>query len=112
MASIEYSPQAIEDLKELERRIKDDCGEKAASKKTRKLFTEISRLKQFPFSGVNLGGMIDVPTNYRYNFVEKNYVFNYIESQNVWIVRILDARQDFMYQLFGHDLKSTDEENN
>lgn len=112
MTMIEYSHQAVEDLKQIQSRIKVNWGDESATKILQNIFVQINRLKQFPFSGTNLAEMIDVPTNYRYIYVEKNYVFYYIDSDKVRIVRILNERQDFLYQLFERDLKSVDEEYN
>lgn len=112
MTMIEYSHQAVEDLKQIQSRIKVNWGDESAAKILQNLFVQINRLEQFPLSGVNLGEMIDVSTNYRYIYVEKNYIFYHIDSEKVRIVRILNERQDFLYQLFGHDVKSVDEEHN
>lgn len=46
-------------------------------------------------------GVYDVPTEYRYLFSEKNYVFYHLEFDKVRIVRVLNEQQDFMQQLFG-----------
>ncbi len=44
--------------------------------------------------------MIEVPTDYRYLFTEKNYVFYYLEADKIRVVRILNEQQDYMVQLF------------
>lgn len=111
MTMVEYSYQAVEDLKQIQSRIKANWGDDIATEILQKLFVQIKRLKQVPLSGVNLGEIIDMPTNYRYIFVEKNYIFYYIDSDEIRIVRILNEHQDFVYQLFGHDVKSIEEEN-
>jgi plasmid stabilization system protein ParE len=50
---------------------------------------------------VDLGKVIEVSTDYRYLFTEKNYVFYYLEADKIRVVRILNEQQDYMMQLFG-----------
>lgn len=51
--------------------------------------------------GRALSNIIDVPTDYLYLIVEKNYVFYRNEDNTVKIIRVLSTRQDFMSILFG-----------
>ncbi len=85
MPSIEYSPIALEDLQRIRDNISAIWGEAAAKIILKKITSDISRLKQHPVSGVDLGKIIDVQTDYRYLFSEKNYVFYYLEFDKVRI---------------------------
>jgi plasmid stabilization system protein ParE len=67
----------------------------------RKITADIRRLEQYPASGADLGKLVDAPSDYRYIFSEKNYVFYRIEADTIRIIRILNEQQDFMQQLYG-----------
>ncbi|MDF2651730.1 MAG: plasmid stabilization system protein, partial [Paenibacillus sp.] len=71
-----------------------------------KITSDIRRLEEYPASGVGLGKLIDVPTEYRYLYSEKNYVFYRLELNNIRIVRVLSEQQDYMQQLFGISVDS------
>lgn len=105
MAKIEYSPMALEDLKEINEYVMINWGESVAKRILGKIISDIRRLEQYPALGVDLGNMIDVPTKYRYIFSEKNYIFYYLEADKVRIVRVLNEVQDYMEQLFGKGLE-------
>lgn len=109
MANIEYSPQALEDLLLLREYISTEWGEKVAEKILSKIIKDIRRLEQFPLSGINLGKIIDVPTDYRFLFSEKNYIFYHLEFDKVRIVRVLNEKQDYMQQVFGISLESDED---
>ncbi|HHX62801.1 MAG TPA: type II toxin-antitoxin system RelE/ParE family toxin [Epulopiscium sp.] len=101
MHQIEYSPMALEDLREISNYLISNWGESLAKKALGKITSDIRRLGKYPALGVDLGKTIDVPTKYRYIFSEKNYVFYYVETNKIRIVRVLSERQDYMEQLFG-----------
>lgn len=106
MAKIEYSPMALEDLKEINKYVMANWGEDVAKRILGKITSDIRRLGQYPTLGVDLGSMIDVPTKYRYIFSEKNYIFYYFEDDKIRIVRVLNEVQDYMRQLFGKSSES------
>jgi toxin ParE1/3/4 len=101
MPKVEYSPKALEDLQYINDYIITNWGQDSAQKILKKITANIRRLEEYPVSGVELGKLIDVQTDYRYIFLEKNYVFYRIEYEKVQIVRVLNEQQDFMKQLFG-----------
>jgi toxin ParE1/3/4 len=101
MPKVEYSPKALEDLQYINDYIITNWGQNIAQRILKKITANIRRLEQYPVSGVELGKLIDVQTDYRYIFLEKNYVFYRIEYEKVQIVRVLNENQDYMKQLFG-----------
>ena len=101
MPKVEYSPKALEDLQYINDYIITNRGQNIAQRILKKITANIRRLEQYPVSGVELGKLIDVQTDYRYIFLEKNYVFYRIEYEKVQIVRMLNENQDYMKQLFG-----------
>lgn len=109
MLMVDYSPQALEDLKLLREYISINWGENVAKKILNKITSDIRRLELYPVSGVELGKIIDITTDYRYLYSEKNYVFYRIQFDRVLIVRILGERQDYLQRLFGINSKSDEE---
>ncbi len=101
MLRVEYSPQVLEDLKLLREYLASNWGENVAKKILYKITLDIKRLEMFPVSGVNLGKIIDIPTDYRYLFVAKNYVFYRLEPERVLIVRVLNEKRNYLQHLFG-----------
>lgn len=102
MQKIEYSIMALDDLESIKEKISLNNGTDTALKVLRKIIKDIKVLELFPFSGVNLGNLIDVSTDYRYIFIEKNYVFYRVENDKVKVVRIINERQDYIIQLFNN----------
>ena len=103
MLKIIYSPAALEDLQYIRDYILDLWGEKTAIKALNNILSSIRKLGEFPALGIDLGKMIDVPTDYRYLYIEKNYVFYRLENNTVKIIRIISERQDYIGQLFEID---------
>ena len=101
MSKVEYSPKALEDLKGINDYIIANWGENVAKKSLEKITSVIRKLEEYPGLGVDLGKNIDVPTKYRYIFLEKNYIFYYLEVDKIRIVRVLNERQNYMQHLFG-----------
>lgn len=101
MPKIKYSPKALEDLQRIQEYIALNWGESVAEKALKKITRDIKRLEQYPISGVDLGKMIDAPTEYRYLYLEKNYIFYRLESDTICVIRVLNEQQDYMEQLFG-----------
>lgn len=61
----------------------------------------IRNLAVFPYMGIELRKCLDMPTEYRSLFYKQNYIFYRIEQDTVWIIRILNEKEDFMRILFG-----------
>lgn len=110
MPKLEYSPMALDDMQHLRDYIITNWGESVAKRILKKMTLDIRKLEEYPLAGVDLGKIIDVPTDYRYLFTEKNYVFYHLEVDKVRVVRILNEQQDYMLHLFG--INSNSEEDN
>ena len=101
MVKLEYSPMALEDLSYLRDYIIDNWGENIAKRTLKKITSDIKKLETYPLMGSNLAKNTDTPTDYRYLFTEKNYVFYRIEFDNIKIIRVINEKQDYMLKLFG-----------
>lgn len=102
MYKISFSPEAVDDLKEIKQYIKDElCNEQAAKNTVAKILKKIKLLSDFPESGSSLSAIIGFDTDYR-DLVCDNYIAFYrIENKNVLIVRVLYGRRNYMQILFG-----------
>ncbi len=101
MLKVEYSPQALEDLEKLREYLSLNWDEIVSKRVLKKILYDVRRLVQYPLLGTDLGKFIDLPTDYRFLYSEKNYIFYRLEVDTVRIVRILNEKRDYMQQLFG-----------
>ncbi|MFC5402698.1 type II toxin-antitoxin system RelE/ParE family toxin [Cohnella soli] len=101
MANVQYSHAALDDLQQLSEYLTNNWGELIAKRVLQKITSDIRRLEQYPALGTDLGKNINVPSDYRYIFSEKNDVFYRIEAEAIKIIRVLHEQQDYMQQLFG-----------
>lgn len=108
MAKINFSPDALDDLREIKAYITDElCNEIAAGNVIEKILKSIRRLEDFPEIGVPLSSVIGFDAPYRF-LVCGNYIAFYrVENDEVHIIRVLYGRRNFMQILFG---KSYDEQ--
>lgn len=101
MYKIQYSQKAKDDLLRIKSYINGEFGDDIAIKAMKKITREIRNLEEHPLSGKPLSNMIDVPTDYLYLVIQKNYVFYRNEDKVVKIIRVLTQRQNFIPILFG-----------
>lgn len=102
MYKISFSPEAVDDLKEIKQYIKDElCNEQAAKNTVAKILKKIKLLSDFPESGSSLSAIIGFDTDYRYLVCDNYIAFYRIENKNVLVVRVLYGRRNYMQILFG-----------
>jgi len=103
MAEIKFSPEAVNDLRQIKAYITDElCNEQAAGSVIAKIMKHIGRLEAFPNSGAPLNSIVDFNTNYRFVVCGNYTAFYRVENDTVLIVRVLYGRRDFMRILFGN----------
>ena len=61
----------------------DQFGEERAKVCLRDILSTIKQLEMLPDEGLDLGNIIEYPTDYRYLVVKPNYVFYRIENEIV-----------------------------
>lgn len=99
---IEVSNEARNDLRQIREYISVDLdSEKSASKIVGSIIKRIGSLKDMPEIGASLSARVSIKTDYRYLVCGNYNVFYRIEVDTVKIVRILNARRNFMTILFG-----------
>lgn len=102
MYRVSFSPEAVDDLKDIKQYIKDELGNEQAAKNTvAKILKKVKMLSDFPESGSNLSAIIGFDTDYRYLVCDNYIAFYRIEDKNVFIVRVLYGRRNYMQILFG-----------
>lgn len=97
-----YSPQARKDLLEIKKYISVNLvSPQAADNVISKILQSCSNLKEFPKLGAELKNKFDVDTDLRY-LVTSNYIAFYrCENDAVKVIRIIDARTNYMQYLFA-----------
>ena len=101
---LKYTPEAISDIQEIQRYIKNTFHNPAAAKRISKMIlSACSSLKAFPESGVSIESKTGFQTDLRMLICEKWIAVYRIEgsSDMVSVSRVIDGRQDYMRILFG-----------
>lgn len=101
MAEIFFTQDALEDLIEIQRYIKDELySEQSAITTVDKIKNRIMQLADFPEMGATLSSIIDFDVPYRF-LVCGNYIAFYkTDKDRVWIIRILYGKRNFIKILF------------
>lgn len=100
---LRYTPEAISDLREIQRYIKNNLHNPTAALRISKLIlAACSSLKEFPNMGVSIESKTGFETDLRMLVCEKWVVVYRIEAGQgvISVARVLDARQDYMRILF------------
>lgn len=107
---LRYTPEAIRDLREAGRYISDVLNNPiAAAALSKTVLRQCATLKDFPEMGPSVGALTGCETDLRL-LVCKNHVAIYrIEADTVSVVRVINARQDYLRVLFGDELSAQGE---
>ena len=108
MAQIHISPEASNDLAEIKKYITMELGNStAALNVVSKITKAIRGLEQFPDIGAPLSSIVDLPTDYRF-LVTGNYLSFYRqEGDEVYVVRVLYGKRDYLKILFVEVVEGT-----
>lgn len=98
---IVFSPESVKDIEEIKDYLLARFGEGTAIRNIKKLVKEIKTLEKFPSKGSGILERYGIDSEYRYIYANKNYVFYRVEDDCIKIIRVLDARRDFLNILFG-----------
>jgi plasmid stabilization system protein ParE len=102
MAKLHVTPEAQDDLHSIKEYISVELANPGAALNTvSKITKAMRRLIDFPDGGVPLSSVTDIPNNYRFLVCGSYLVFYRHESGNVYIIRVLYGRRDYMKILFG-----------
>ena len=112
---LRYTPEAISDLQEIKRYIKNNLHNPTAALRISKaILAACSSLKSFPKMGMSIKSKAGFETDLRMLICESWVAVYRIEDESgmISVARIMDARQDYMRILFGEmDSVPTIEEN-
>lgn len=112
---LRYTPEAISDLQEIKRYIKNTLHNPTAALRISKAISAAcSSLKSFPKMGMSIESKTGFETDLRMLTCENWAAVYRIEDESsmISVARIMDARQDYMRILFSEvDSVSTIEEN-
>lgn len=101
MSNLLYSPEAENDLEDIKKYISEELNNPSAAINTlTKIVKCIRRLEQFPELGARLSSIVDVLTDYRFLVCAKYIAFYRTDGNEVFIVRILYGRRDYLKILF------------
>lgn len=99
---IKYTPEARDDLKSIKEYISCEFdNEELTARILKEITGAVRNLAVFPNMGASVSDTTEIATEYRCLFCRKNYIFYRVGKDTVYIVRILNERQDFMRTLFG-----------
>ena len=102
MAKIDFTPDALEDMKAIKAYITEELfSEQSANKTLGKIMKRILQLEDFPEIGAPLSSVIDLEVPYRFLVCGNYTAFYKIEGDRVHIIRVLYGRRNFMQILFG-----------
>lgn len=101
MKKLKYSPGAIEKLQAIKKEIIGKYGYETAKRVMKEMTKSFRELQQFENKGPSVEGVIGVPCDYRFLYVQHNYAFYRVQDDTIWIVDIYNEKEDFMWKLFG-----------
>ena len=102
MTKINFTPDALEDLKEIKAYITEELSnEESAIRTVGNITKRIRQLSDFPESGAPLSSIINLEVPYRFLVCGNYTAFYKVESDEVHIIRVLYGRRNFMQILFG-----------
>ena len=105
MMKLIVAPEAINDIGEIKKYIREDLSNpKAANRIANAIKTSYKGLKQTPFIGRELSKYIAVRTDYRFIVCENYLIFYKIEKEMIKVTHIIDGRRYFCRILFGIDM--------
>lgn len=105
MAKLHISPKAHDDLLSIKKYISNEIENPDAT--VNKITKAIRGLAMFPDRGAPLSSIVDLQTDYRFLVSGSYLVFYRHDGGDVYIVRVLYGRRDYVKILFG--MRSEDE---
>ena len=98
---VEFSQIVRRKMKALKIYLTEQFGAETADKSLHLIFEAAKSLADFPQKGASLSALFGIDTDFRTLYVKHNYLFYYIEENNIIISEMFDEREDFMFKLFG-----------
>lgn len=101
MAELHISPEAVNDLREIRQYIAVQLDTPVAAQRlVARILQSMRGLEDLPESGPRLSSVLNMDTDYRFLVCGNYLIFYRLEGQDVYIVRVLYGRRDYMKLLF------------
>ncbi len=102
------TPAALQDLKDIQKYIRDELSNPIAADKTvRNIISKYKKLADMPFMGTPLQQTISIDVPFRY-LVSGSYLIFYKVTDNIEIHRIIYGRRDYIRILFDMNFSEDD----
>ena len=102
MAKINFTPDALEDMKEIKEYITDElCSEQSAINTVENIMKRLRQLSDFPEIGAPLSSIISLEVPYRFLVCGNYTAFYKIDGNEIHVIRVLYGRRNYMQILFG-----------
>ncbi len=101
MKKIKYTPDATDKLRGINRRILMMYGRDKAKKIVGNIMNTINELAEYEYKGPSVESVLGVDSDYRYIYVNQNYIFYSVDEDYIKIINIYNEKEDFMWRLFG-----------
>jgi len=110
MATLQFSPEAKNDLHDIKEYITVELDSPNAAISTiAKITKSIRTLASFPDRGIPLSSKVDIPNDYRFLVCGNYLAFYRHEGGIVNVIRILYGKRDYISILFGNIQEDTPE---
>lgn len=101
MKRLEYSPDAVQKLRNIKHDVTINFGADVAKRVMTNMTKALRRLQKFEKSGISVEKSLGVSCDYLMVYIEHNYVFYKITEESIYVINIFHEREDFMWKLFG-----------
>lgn len=99
--TILYTPEARKDLINARQYIIENFFDETAAKNlTKKIVEKVALLAENPEMGVPLQSRVNRSTDFQLLVIDKHIAFYRVLEDNIYIIRILDTRTDYMREIF------------
>lgn len=100
MRKLVYSPDAIQDIRDLKHRLRLQFGPEKSRKHIEQIHSGIQNLRKFPNAGIPTRDRWEIDSEYLVAYIHHNYVFFTVTENTVRIIDIIDEREDIMWKMF------------
>jgi len=102
MAKLHISPEARDDLRGIKEYVTAELGSPTTAVNTvSKIAKAIRGLADLPARGAPLSSIVELPNDYRFLVCGNYLAFYRHEGSDVYLVRVLYGKRDYMKILFG-----------
>ena len=103
MKKIRYTPDAADKLRNISKKLILQHGSSKAKEIIGRIMKTGRELSVNEKLGPSVEEMFHIPSDYRYIYVSRNYIFYKIEQEYVQIINLYNEKEDFLWMLFGID---------